>query len=427
MRGIAACSKDPARARREFLESGDRLVARKEFRQAIVQYRNALQQDPRFGEARLKLAEAYMQAGDPQSGYREYVRASDLLPHNNDVQLKAATFLLASQQFEDARVRAARVLQKDPKNVNALILLGSALAGLHDFAAALKQIEQAVQLDATSAPAYAALGTIQAARGRQQEAEAAFRKAVATNPQRADAHLALASFLWTGGRIAEAEAPLEKAVELEPRNTMANSAMAAFYLATHRAPEAERYLRAAAEADTDPAAPLKLALADYYVSLNRVDAATTLLTQLAKNRATGTAARTRLAVLAYEHSGHTEGHRAIDAVLATDPAHVPALLVKARFLLQDGKTGDALARVRTAIGIDPSSVQAYYLLGSIHRLRGDIGLAMVAFNDVLRLNPRVAAAQVELARLNLASGRADVALQYSESAAREVPDDATCS
>ena len=69
--GIAACSKDPARARREFLESGDRLVARKEFRQAIVQYRNALQQDPRSGEARLKLAETYLKAGDPQSGYRE--------------------------------------------------------------------------------------------------------------------------------------------------------------------------------------------------------------------------------------------------------------------------------------------------------------------------------------------------------------------
>ena len=205
---------------------------------------------------------------------------------------------------------------------------------------------------------------------------------------------------------------------------MANSALAAFYLATHRAPEAERYLRAAAEADSDPAAPLKLALADYYVSQNRVDAATTLLTQLAKNRATGTAARTRLAVLAYEHSGHTEGHRAIDAVLATAPRNVAALLVKARFLLQDGKTGDALVRVRTAIGVDPSSVQAHYLLGSIHRLRGDIGLAMTAFNDVLRLNPRVVAAQVELARLNLASGRADVALQYSERAARDMPDDA---
>ena len=206
---------------------------------------------------------------------------------------------------------------------------------------------------------------------------------------------------------------------------MANRAMATFYLSTRRAPEAETYLRAAAETDTNPAAPLKLALADYYVSVDRHDAATTHSEELAKHppsarppahasrcsrtstRATrrGTARSTR--VLASRSA-----RRAGDAREGALPA------------LQDGKTDEALARARAAVGIDPSSVQAHYLLGSIHRLRGDIGVAMGAFNDVLRLNPRVAAAQVELARLNLATGRADAALQLSESAAREVPEDA---
>ena len=79
-RAPARARRIPERAKREFVESGDRLAARKEFRQAIVQYRNALQQDPRFGEARLKLADAYVQAGDPQSASAEYVRAADLLP-----------------------------------------------------------------------------------------------------------------------------------------------------------------------------------------------------------------------------------------------------------------------------------------------------------------------------------------------------------
>src|SRR4051812_13974198 len=392
--GAGACSKNPERAKREFVESGDAWVARKQYRQAIVQYRNAVQQDPRFGEARLKLADAYMRAGEPQMAYPEYVRAADLLRDDAGVQLKAATLLLAAQQFEDARVRVARVLKKDPKNVSALILLGSALAGLRDFDAALKELEQAVQIDARSAPAYTALGAVQVARGRQKDAEEAFRNAVASNPTRADVHLALANFLWSADRTAEAEASLGKALELEPSNMLANRAMATFYLSTNRAPDAEPYLKAAADSDTNPEAPLKLALADYYVSLNRPDAATAVLQALARNGATRAAARTRLAVLAYEHKGHADGHREIDAVLASDPRHVPAILAKARFLLQDGRTDEALARVRAAIHIEPSSAPAYYLLGSIHRLRGDIGLAMGAFNDVLRLNPRVTAAQV---------------------------------
>ena len=421
--GAVACAKSPERARREFVESGDRLAARKEYRQAIVQYRNALQHDPRFGEARVKLADTYVQAGDPQSALSEYVRAADLLRDDMKAQMKAATFLLAAEQFEDARVRVARVLKKEPKNVDALVLLGRALAGLRDFEAALKQIEQAVELDAASAPAYATLGIIQAARGRQKDAEDAFRQAVATNPERADVHLALANFLWSGDRVGEAEASLRRAVDLEPGNSLANRALATFYLSTGRAPEAEHYLRAAAETDTNPAAPLKLALADYYVSVDRPDRATALLEKLAKSGPTRSAAGTRLAVLAYDNKSHAEGHRQIDSVLASHPREVSAIVVKARFLLQDGRTDEALEKVRGAVAIDPTSVPAHYLLGSIHRLRGDIRRAMGAFNDVLRLNPRVTSAQVELARLNLATGRTDVALTLSESAAQEVPED----
>ena len=54
------CQTNPEVAKQEYLKSGDRYVADKKYFEAIVQYRNALQQDPKFGEARRKLAETYM-------------------------------------------------------------------------------------------------------------------------------------------------------------------------------------------------------------------------------------------------------------------------------------------------------------------------------------------------------------------------------
>ncbi len=52
--GVAAgCSKDPEVAKREYLRSGDAYVEEKKYKEAIIEYRNAVQQDPRFGEARL--------------------------------------------------------------------------------------------------------------------------------------------------------------------------------------------------------------------------------------------------------------------------------------------------------------------------------------------------------------------------------------
>ena len=96
------CS-NPEYAKQEYLKSGDRYAADKKYSEAVVQYRNAIQQDPRFGEARLKLADTYEKLNDPENALREYVRAADLLPNNVTAQVKAAGYLLLMRQFEDAK------------------------------------------------------------------------------------------------------------------------------------------------------------------------------------------------------------------------------------------------------------------------------------------------------------------------------------
>src|SRR5687767_8160843 len=77
-----ACSRedDGGGAKLQFLKSGDAYAVKKDYQAAIVEYRNAIQQDPRFGEARLKLADALASLGDVRNATREYVRAADLIP-----------------------------------------------------------------------------------------------------------------------------------------------------------------------------------------------------------------------------------------------------------------------------------------------------------------------------------------------------------
>ena len=55
-------------------------MAAGEYAEAIIEYRNARALDPTSGEARMKLAEAFMQAGDFGNALQEFVRAADLLP-----------------------------------------------------------------------------------------------------------------------------------------------------------------------------------------------------------------------------------------------------------------------------------------------------------------------------------------------------------
>ena len=97
-----ACSSNPERAKAEYLKSGDAYFAQKKYSEAAVQYRNALQEDPKSGEAHLKLAKSYEQLGALRNAAREFIRAADSLPGSVEPQVRAAAYLLLGEQFDDA-------------------------------------------------------------------------------------------------------------------------------------------------------------------------------------------------------------------------------------------------------------------------------------------------------------------------------------
>jgi len=101
-----SCAKDPAVKKQESLAAGKRYFAQKKYGEAIIEFRKALQIDPKSGEARFELAEAYDRKGDAKLAFGEYVRVADLLPGNVVVQLWAGAFLIAAGKFEDAKARA---------------------------------------------------------------------------------------------------------------------------------------------------------------------------------------------------------------------------------------------------------------------------------------------------------------------------------
>src|SRR5436190_12214577 len=163
---LVSCSDSSAK-KKAYFENGEKLLKEKKFQEAIVELRNAVQQDEKFGEARLKLADAYMSAGNPQAAYREYMRAADLLPKNNDAQIKAATILIVNGQFEDARTRIQALVDREPTNVQAQLILGNALAGLKDMDGAVREIEEAIKLDPARGVIYSTLAEIRMAQGQK--------------------------------------------------------------------------------------------------------------------------------------------------------------------------------------------------------------------------------------------------------------------
>ena len=150
---------------------------------------------------------------------------------------------------------ALKAVQLDPKNVEALILVGNASAGLDDVERAIEELQAAQKLDATDPRIYNNLGWFEALRGKSDQAEAVFRSAVAAAPKTAAAHLALANYLSAAGKRDEAEKSLRTAVSIEPTNVPALRAMGWFLTMTNRVKEAEPFLVEAAKHDPQARQP----------------------------------------------------------------------------------------------------------------------------------------------------------------------------
>src|SRR6266487_200605 len=214
-----ACSSPEVQKQRH-LKRGNEYAAEKRDQFAVIEYANAVRLDPKFGEARLKLAETYERMNNLRAAFPEFIRAADALPDSRDAQIKATQILLLGRRFEDAKARAAALLTKNPKDVDALLLRANALALLKDPAGAIAEIEEALKVQPNESRTFVNLGAVRMGSGDAMEAEAAFRKAISLDPSSVNAHLAFANFLWSAGRPAEAEHEVKQALSLQPRHLL---------------------------------------------------------------------------------------------------------------------------------------------------------------------------------------------------------------
>jgi tetratricopeptide (TPR) repeat protein len=411
---LVACSKPSADAR---LKRGNDLLAQGRTREAIFEYRLAVQIDPKRADTRRALSEAYEVVGDKEA-ITEAVRVADLLPKDVTAQLRAGRLLLVARNFEDAKTRAKQAIALNPKDPEGLILLGNISAGLKDFNGAITDYENAIALNnGEDLAAYENLATLQNVRGAKADAEANFRKAVAVAPKSLSAREALANFLWTTGRTADAEGILHDALASAPDDVALNRALGLLYLGTNRAKEAEPFFQTIAKKSTTPVGAF--ALADYYRVTRRFDDARRVLVELTKKDQTYAAAMTWLAAIDGSEGLSAAGLQKTAQVLEKYPKEMGARLLKAQLLLAEGKPDDALQVARSIPADAPTSSvapDALMLVGALETDRGEPEAAVKAYQDVLSRQANPFGALVGLARLNFASGEIERAATYAEQA-----------
>jgi tetratricopeptide (TPR) repeat protein len=406
-----ACTTGVDQARRHAAR-GDEYYAADRFEAAVIEYRNAVKKQPRWADAYIKLGDAYTALDKAEEAYRAYASANELAPGNTRCYLGMGRLLHDAGMYNEARMRAELVLDRDPRNIDALLLYGRTLVRQSRFNEAIGAFNTALALDKRPA-AYAGLAQAKLGAGDAAGAERVYRAGVDENPRSVEAGVTLGQFLIGSGRVDEGEKQLLNAVRMNPQDELANRAIASLYATTGRRGLAEPYLKAAA---VRPRQKFRstLALADFYIMERRFAEAADVLQPAAREPATATAAKVRLAEIEYE-TAPENAHRALDRVLKKTPTG-EGWALKARFLNRERKQDGALEAARTAIDLDRRIALAHYIAGTIELERKNYDEAEHAFREVLQLNRMTSEATVQLARTRLAAGHPADAISLAESA-----------
>jgi predicted CXXCH cytochrome family protein len=189
-------------------ELGQMYLRRQKVSDAVPALQKALQLDADIPEAHNSLGILLAQAHDPraESAFRNAIQ---LQPEYVEARANLASMLTGAQSAFEYE----RALQIQPADVPARLGYAEALRGLHRLDDAERQLRTAVELDPQSPDAHYQLGSLLEEQSRQEEAFAEYTAAVRVRPDFAQAHLALANLLIRRGEIEAAASHLRDAAK----------------------------------------------------------------------------------------------------------------------------------------------------------------------------------------------------------------------
>jgi tetratricopeptide (TPR) repeat protein len=402
---LAGCRSNPAIRKQRYLESGQRFSVEGKYKEASIQFLNALKVDEDFAEAHFELAHAYMHLGQFVSASGELERTIDVQPGNLSARIDLGNLMLASGRIKAAQeqVNAVIAVQNNNPGAHALLSAIASRQGQDDLA--ITEIQRAIELDPERAAYHENLGLLQANEpAKVASAEAEFRKAVQLEPNSLNARLLLASFYTRNNRLAEAEAEAWEAVRADPRSLSARADVAQIILKQGDWARAEQVLRQASIdlADTPQGAAV---LANYYASSQQFDKARTeFAAQLTRHSKSAILQKGYVRVLIQTHD-YALARTLLAGMLKNSPKDPEVTALNGVLLLNDGNTIDAVNALRDGARFLPQDAFIHFWLGKAAQTRGEINIAEINYRQASLLNPLWRDPLEELARI--ASQRGD--------------------
>lgn len=417
---FAGCNRDPNVKKQKYLESGNRYFEQGKYREAEIQFQNAVQIDPRFAQAHYRLANTYARMHIWPDSYRELQRTIELDPGNLKAQVDLGRLLIGAKSYDQAQTITDKILQQDPNNADAHILLGDLAQVRHKPDIAIQEIQKAISLDPNRPQYYLQLAAMQANARHFDAAEATMKKVLEVDPKFTAAMEGLSLIYQNQGRWPEAEAQIRHAIDVQPGDVELRLTLARLYDGEGRQADAEKVVLQAKKDLGDTPEGYR-ALAHYYVALGDKEKALTEFASITQQHPLDLRAREDYIQLLLAANRLDEASRLNDEILKSNPKDSGAQLNRGRIMVIKGQFSDAIPLLEGVVKSEPENALAHYQLGVALNATGDLGRSEQEWREAAELAPQLDDAQIALSQVAIRKNDLDLLDQAAEQMLRNNP------
>jgi tetratricopeptide (TPR) repeat protein len=405
---LAGCHGDPNVRKQKYLESGKRYSAESKYKEAAIQFQNALKIDKNYPDAHYELAQAYVHLGQFSAAYGELARTVALQPTNYKARIDLGNLLLAGGKIDDAQAQANAVMAAQPNNPDVHAMLGAIAAKRGQKDQALNELHRALELDPNRAAFHEDLALLQAGDPtKTSSVEDELKKAVALDPKSVNAKLLLAAFYAKSSRWQEAEKTSWDAVATDPKSLSARESLTRIILKQGDQPRAEQVLRQASKDLADDPQGVRI-LADYYAGSGQMDKAKAEFASLSAKYPKNISVQKGYIRVLLEVKDYATAQKVVTELMKKNAKDPEVAGLNGIVLLNNGKASDAVNALMDATKNFPKDAFLQYWLGKAALSKGDSDLAEKSLRQAADLNPSRLDAEEELARI--AAQRGDMNL-----------------
>ena len=225
-----------------YLEKGDKFYAEKQYKEAIIEYRNVLRIDANNVDATRKLALSYYSVEDFGNALQALLTVRHANPDDLDIRLEAARCYFHFGKLKEGREELNFILEKEPQRLDALFLLAELAKSSEEVADALDRLKDLNPGNEDRQKYNLALGLLYGKKGDLSKAENYLLEALKGEANLLEAHLALGNIAVAKKDFMQAEQEFQAAAELSPEVSAARLRLADFYIFRKNSGQAKQVL-----------------------------------------------------------------------------------------------------------------------------------------------------------------------------------------